>query len=49
MEILTAYCTDIGTVKKVNQDALLIKIAEYGELRIGLLCVCDGMGGLSII
>lgn len=48
MEILTAYCTDIGTVKKVNQDALLIKIAEYGELRIGLLCVCDGMGGLSM-
>lgn len=48
MKILTAYCTDRGLVKEVNQDALLIKTAEYGESRIALLCVCDGMGGLAM-
>ncbi len=48
MKILTAYCTDAGTVKKVNQDALLIKTAEYEGMEIAFMCVCDGMGGLSM-
>lgn len=48
MNILTAYCTDIGNTKQINQDALLIKTGTVGKLEIMLLCVCDGMGGLSM-
>ena len=42
-----AYKTDVGNVKDVNQDALLIKTAKARETDIAFLCVCDGMGGLS--
>lgn len=45
--ILTAYCSDAGLHKKVNEDSLLIKTAEYDGIPIGLFCVCDGLGGLS--
>lgn len=48
MRILTAYCTDVGTVKQVNQDALLIKTAVWNGMETALLCICDGMGGLSM-
>lgn len=48
MRILTAYCTDVGTVKDINQDALLIKTAVWNEMETALLCICDGMGGLSM-
>lgn len=48
MDIYTAYATDAGNVKPVNQDALLIKSAQAGEKKILLLCICDGMGGLSL-
>ncbi len=43
----TAYHTDIGTTKKTNQDALLIKKAKtlYGEVLLAV--ICDGMGGLE--
>lgn len=47
MKILTAYCTDVGNVKQVNQDALLIKTAKSDTMEVTLLCICDGMGGLS--
>ena len=44
---LTAYKTDVGIKKKVNQDSLIIRKAttEIGE--ITFISVCDGMGGLS--
>lgn len=48
MKILTAYATDAGNVKPVNQDALLIKTARAEGLDIMLLGICDGMGGLSM-
>lgn len=48
MKILTAYCTDKGNIKSVNQDALLIKTAHAGELPVTMLGVCDGMGGLAM-
>ncbi len=41
-----SYVTTEGIVKTVNQDALLIKIAEYKKQRILFAAVCDGMGGL---
>lgn len=47
MTYLTAYHTDIGIRKNINQDALLIKTALTQAGEIGLFVVCDGMGGLS--
>ncbi|MCM1506012.1 MAG: hypothetical protein NC177_02600 [Ruminococcus flavefaciens] len=41
-----SYVTTEGIVKTVNQDALLIKIAEYKKHKILFSAVCDGMGGL---
>lgn len=47
MGIITAYCTDKGNVKEVNQDALLIKTAMTSIGQIAFIAVCDGMGGLK--
>lgn len=48
MKIQTCICTDTGIRKKVNQDAVMVKVADtdlYGRIAMGVLC--DGMGGLS--
>ena len=48
MEIKACIFTDAGKVRKINQDAAMIKVANtrrYG--RISFACVCDGMGGLQ--
>ncbi|MCR5772999.1 MAG: serine/threonine-protein phosphatase [Butyrivibrio sp.] len=40
--------TDKGTVKEINQDSMMLKVAkskEFGRIAFGL--VCDGCGGLS--
>lgn len=47
MEFVTAYSTDQGNVKKVNQDALLIKTAASSLGNIVFMAVCDGVGGLE--
>ncbi len=39
--------TDIGNVKKTNQDSLLVKHAAYNNKEVLMAIVCDGMGGLS--
>lgn len=39
--------TDIGSVKKVNQDSALFKMASTEQGEILLAAVCDGMGGLN--
>lgn len=39
--------TDIGTVKKVNQDSLTVQIAENNNQKILMAVLCDGMGGYS--
>lgn len=39
--------TDIGLVKRTNQDSLLIKHASTEDGEVLLAVVCDGMGGLS--
>lgn len=45
------YCgmavTDIGIVKKVNQDSLTCKIANSVWGMVGLAVMCDGLGGLK--
>ena len=47
MNILSAYDTDIGVSKNVNQDALLIKGASTNQGCLHLAVLCDGMGGYS--
>lgn len=47
MDYLFSYITSEGTVRKVNQDALLIKTALYKNDKMFFAVVCDGMGGLS--
>lgn len=59
MHITTAYHTDIGTTKPVNQDSLSIQVAKTSQLwglsgvsstspaTIVMAVMCDGMGGLS--
>ncbi len=47
MNLISAYYTDEGPVKNVNQDSLCIKAAVLNGDNIILAAVCDGMGGLS--
>lgn len=45
---LYSCCADRrGTVRKINQDSLTVKVAgtAYGEAAIAI--ICDGMGGLE--
>jgi len=42
-----SYVTTRGTVKKINQDALMIKVARYDGRCILFAVVCDGIGGLT--
>lgn len=42
-----SYVTTEGTVKKVNQDALMIKSARFKGNDILFAAVCDGIGGLN--
>ena len=41
-----AIC-DVGNVKEINQDNLLIKIGETHFGEFGLFVIADGMGGLA--
>lgn len=45
--MISAVCTDIGNVKKVNQDSCLIREALTSEGTLLFAAVCDGMGGLK--
>ena len=46
--IQKAVLSDIGTDRRVNQDALLCKIVRHRQYgRICFAVVCDGLGGLS--
>lgn len=47
MDIITAYCTDAGAIKRINQDSLCILHAVFGSENVVLSAVCDGLGGLS--
>lgn len=47
MDIITAYCTDAGAIKRINQDSLCVMHAVSGVENAVLLAVCDGLGGLS--
>lgn len=48
MNYFGSASTDVGIVKKTNQDSACIKIAEFkGKGKVVLALICDGMGGLS--
>ena len=39
--------TDVGTVKKVNEDGFVYKVVDAGECYSGIFAIADGVGGLS--
>lgn len=47
MRVLSAYHTDVGKEKDINEDSLCIQIAETDLGTAVFAVVCDGMGGLS--
>ena len=47
MNFIVSYNTDKGIRKLTNQDALLMKVSNTPNGRVGLFVVCDGMGGLE--
>lgn len=47
MRFLSAAHTDVGTSKKINQDAFCLKIAKASKSNIAFAVICDGMGGLN--
>lgn len=47
MNYWTAYLTDVGIYRKVNQDALLIKTAKTVKGKVLLAAIADGLGGLK--
>ena len=47
MKFIAAGYSDTGNVKEINQDSLLIKIAQTSAGMTACCIVCDGMGGLK--
>lgn len=47
MRFLSAAHTDVGTTKKINQDAFTLKIAKTPKYNVCFAVMCDGMGGLK--
>lgn len=45
--LVTGYLSDVGSMKKINQDKVRIKKVDTENGEIMLAIVCDGMGGLS--
>ena len=47
MEIRTACVSDIGSVRSVNQDAIIVKTLKKRKQMIAIGAVFDGIGGLD--
>ncbi len=47
MEYMISAKTDIGTVRKTNQDCVIVKTAISSAGKVVLAAICDGMGGLD--
>lgn len=48
MNYFGSASTDVGIVKKTNQDSVCVKIAEFeNKGQVVLALICDGMGGLE--
>lgn len=47
MDFIVAADTDIGNVRKTNQDSVAVLIADTNMGAISFGIICDGMGGLA--
>ena len=47
MNFIVTANTDVGIVKKTNQDSLLVKTFDTPQGVMALAVLCDGMGGLE--
>lgn len=47
MNFIVSASTDVGTVKKSNQDSLRVKVLTVGGEKLVFAVLCDGMGGLA--
>ncbi|MBR1476549.1 MAG: serine/threonine-protein phosphatase [Lachnospiraceae bacterium] len=47
MKYIGGYATNIGNVRKVNQDAVVLKKNIHDGVGFAVLAVCDGIGGLE--
>lgn len=47
LEFMISASTDIGTVKKTNQDSLSVKLINTCQGHMVFAVLCDGMGGLE--
>lgn len=47
MNYIVSANTDIGIVKRTNQDSLSVKVINTSIGRMSFAILCDGMGGLS--
>lgn len=47
MKTIVVADTDVGIVKKTNQDSLCIRTANTKIGHVAMIVVCDGMGGLE--
>lgn len=48
MQYIGSAVTDVGIIKKTNQDSVCLKVAEVkGKGQAAMAVICDGMGGLS--
>lgn len=48
MNYFGSASTDVGIVKKTNQDSICVKIANFdGKGQVAMIVMCDGMGGLA--
>ena len=48
MDFIVSGATDIGNVKKTNQDSYNVKVISTPMGKMVFAIVCDGMGGLSM-
>ena len=48
MQYVGSVTTDVGIIKKTNQDSVCLKVADIkGKEQAAMVAICDGMGGLS--
>lgn len=47
MKFIIQAVTDVGTVKKSNQDSLTVKTLHTRQGKMVFACICDGMGGFD--
>lgn len=47
MNFIVTAKTDVGIVKKTNQDSLSIRVANTPQGKMAFAVLCDGMGGLE--